>query len=116
MSVIYVDAVSEQLPASDTTIYTCPAGKTAIITYGIATCEDATGTTLTTNIVRSGGAAAVTNIYGYGGAAAGAAISAAASERLSKLEGACLQAGGFISCKAGDAARLNIKFTIKEIS
>lgn len=116
MSVVYVDAVSEQLPATDTTIYTCPAGKVAIITFGLATCEDATGTTLTTNIVQSGATAAVTNIYGYGSAAAGAAISTGASERLSKLEGACLQAGDFISAKAADASRLNLKFTIKEIA
>lgn len=116
MSVVYVDAVSEQLPATDTTIYTCPAGKVAIITFGLATCEDATGDTITTNIVQSGATAAVTNIYGYGGASAGAAVSAGASERLSKLEGACLQAGDFISAKAATANRINVKFTIKEIS
>lgn len=111
MGVLYLDAVSEQLPATDTTIYTCPAGVTAIIVYGLATCEDATGTTFTTNIVQSGGAAAVTNIHGYDAAA----IAAGAAQRLTLIEGACLHAGDFLSCIAADAARLNLKFTIKEI-
>lgn len=116
MSVDYVDAVQEQLPASDTTVYTCPASTKAIITYGICTCEDASASTLTANIVQSGGSAAVTNIYGYGNASAGAAISAGASQSLTNLVGAVLEAGDFISCKAGDADRLNIKFGIKEIT
>lgn len=111
MSVLYLDVVSEQLPATDTTIYTCPSGVTSIIVYALATCEDATGTTITTNIVQSGGAAAVTNIHGYDAAS----LAAGTSERLTKIEGACLHAGDFISCAAGDAARVNLKFTIKEI-
>lgn len=111
MGVLYLDAVSEQLPATDTTIYTCPAGVTAIIVYGLATCEDATGTTFTTNIVQSGGSAAVTNIHGYDGSS----LAAGASERLTKIEGACLHAGDFLSAVAADASRVNMKFTIKEI-
>lgn len=111
MSVTYLDAISEQLPAADTTIYTCPSGVTALIVYGLATCEDAAGTTITTNIVQSAGSAAVTNIHGYDAFA----IAAGASERLTKIEGACLHAGDFISCAAGAANSLNVKFTIKEI-
>lgn len=111
MSVTYLDVVSEQLPAADTTIYTCPSGVTALIVYGLATCEDAAGTTITTNIVQSGGSAAVTNIHGYDAAS----ISAGTSERLTKIEGACLHAGDFLSCAAGAATSLNVKFTIKEI-
>lgn len=111
MSVTYLDVVSEQLPASDTTLYTCPSGVTALIVYGLATCEDASGTTITTNIVQSGGAAAVTNIHGYDAAA----VSAGTSERLTKIEGACLHAGDFISCAAGAANSINVKFTIKEL-
>lgn len=111
MSVTYIDVVSEQLPSSDTTLYTCPSGVTALIVYGLATCEDASGTTITTNIVQSGGAAAVTNIHGYDAAA----ISAGTSERLTKIEGACLHAGDSLSCAAGAANALNVKFTIKEI-
>lgn len=116
MSVNYVDVVSEQLPATDTTLYTCPTGKTALITFALATCEDASGTALTVNIVQSGATAAVTNIHGYGNASGGAAISAGASEALSKIVGASFQPGDFLSCKAADANRLNLKFTIKEIA
>lgn len=111
MPVHYLDVVSEQLPAADSNLYQCPAGVTAIIVYGLVTCEDASGTTLTTNIVQSGGAAAVTNIHGYDAAA----IAAGAAQRLTLIEGACLHAGDFLSCIAADAARLNLKFTIKEI-
>ena len=112
MSVTYVDAISEQLPAADTTVYgPVASGVTAIIVYGLVTCEDAAGTTITTNIVQSGGTAAVTNIHGYDAAS----ISAGTSERLTKIEGACLHAGDFISCAAGAATSLNVKFTIKEI-
>lgn len=111
MPVTYLDAVSEQLPAADTTLYTCPSGVTALIVYGLVTCEDAVGTTITTNIVQSGGSAAVTNIHGYDAAS----IAAGASERLTKIEGACLHAGDFISCAAGAANSLNVKLTIKEI-
>jgi hypothetical protein len=111
MGVLFIDAVSEQLPAADTTVYTCPAGVTAIVVYALATCEDATGTTVTTNIVQSGGAVAVTNIHGYDAAP----IAAGTAERLTKIEGACLHAGDFLSCAAADASRLNMKFTLKEI-
>lgn len=111
MGVTYVDVASEQLPATDTNLYQCPAGVTSLIVYGLATCEDASGTTLTTNIVQSGGSAAVTNIHGYDAAA----IAAGAGQRLTLIEGACLHAGDFLSCVAADASRLNLKFTIKEI-
>ncbi len=111
MPVTYLVAVSEQLRAADTTIYTCPTGVTALIVYGLATCEDAAGTTVTTNIVQSGATAAVTNIHGYDAAA----IAAGASERLTKIEGACLHAGDFISCAAGAANSITLKLTIKEI-
>jgi hypothetical protein len=113
MTITYVDAVSEQLPATDTTIYTCPSsgvGSSHII-YANATCEDATGDDITINIVKSGGAVAVSNQY-----LQARAIAAGATEVLSEVIGAVLKPGDFISAKATTASRINLKLSIKEIT
>ena len=112
MTIIYIDAVSEQLPATDTTIYTCPAlTKSAHILYANCTNEDATATTVAINIVQSGEAVAVTNLY-----VAPTTVAAGQSGGVSGLINAVLKPGDFISGIAGDASRLNVKLGIKEIS
>lgn|SRR3990167_3353726 len=111
MTILYEDAVSEQLPATDTTIYTCPAtAKTAHIIFANATNEDAANTTVTVNIVQSGGSVAVTNRY-----IPPTTITAGTSDGLADIISCVLKPGDFISAVAGDASRINLKFGIKEI-
>ena len=111
MTVRFVDAVSEQVPNTDTTIYTAPSNvNSSIITFGNCNCEDASGSTLTINLVQSGGSVAVTNQY-----ISTKSIASAASDPLTEIVGAVLQPGDFISCVAADANRLNLKIGVKEI-
>lgn len=111
MTIRYVDAVSEQLPATDTTIYTAPSGvESAHVVFGNCTNEDAVDTTLTINVVQSGGAVAVTNRY-----FPPKTITAGSTDSLSAIVNCVLKPGDFISAVAADAARLNLKLGIKEI-
>ena len=111
MTILYVDAVSEQLPATDTTLYTAPTGVESVhIIAAIACCEDATGDSITVNIVQSGGSVAVTNQY-----VQTKAIAAGATENLVDLVGLVLKPGDLISAIAATADRLNVKFSVKEI-
>lgn len=111
MTIRYADAVQEQLPATDTTIYTCPtAAKSAHVIYGNCACEDATGTSFVVNIVQSGGSVAVTNQY-----IPLKSIASKEVDPLDELTGCVLMPGDFISAIATDASRLNFKIGIKEI-
>lgn len=111
MTILYVDAVSEQVPATDTTIYTCPStAKSAHIIFANATNEDAANTTITINIVQSGGAVAVTNRY-----IPPTTITAGTTDGLADIISAVLMPGDFLSAVAADASRINLKFGIKEI-
>lgn len=110
-TIAYEDAVQEQLPASSTLVYTCPATvASAHIIFGNCTNEDTTDSTLTVNIVQSGGAAGVTNIY-----LDAKTIAAGDTDNLSELINCVLKGGDAIYATAGDANRLNLKFAIKEI-
>ena len=111
MTISYVDVVSEQLPAADTTLYTAPSTvESAHIIAAVACCEDATGDSITVNIVQSGGSVAVSNQY-----LQAKSVAAGATEPLADLIGLVLKAGDFISATAATVDRLNVKFTIKEI-
>lgn len=111
MTISYVDEVSEQLPATDTTIYTCPATvSSAFVIYANCSNEDAVDTTLTVNIVQSGGSVAVTNRY-----LPPKTIAAGTYDPVVSIVGAVLKPGDFISAVAGAASRLNFKVGIKEI-
>ena len=111
MTVIYDDAVQEQLPAADTLVYTAPANcKSAQIVFANCTCEDATGDSISVNIVKSGDTAAVTNLY-----VKSKAVVAGATSNLTEIVGAVLKPGDFISAAAATADRLNLKIGIKEI-
>lgn len=111
MTVKYIDAVSEQVPDSNSTVYTAPdAVKSAHIIFGNCNCEDATGTTVTVNIVKSGETVAVTNEY-----ITDLSIASGASDPLTEIIGAVLKPGDFVSVVAADADKLNLKLGIKEI-
>ena len=112
MTIQYIDAVQEQLPSTDTTIYTCPlTAKSAHIQFANANNEDAVDTTIVINIVKSGGSVAVTNEY-----ISTTTIVSKTSNGLSAIVNAVLKPGDFISAIAGAADKLNIKLGIKEIS
>ena len=111
MSVLYEDKVLEQVPATDTTIYTAPSTlKSAHIIFANVTCEDAAGDSITVNIVQSGGSVAVTNQY-----LQSKAVVAGSTEMLSEIINVVLKPGDFISVIAATADRLNLKIGIKEI-
>jgi len=111
MSILFKDAVQEQLPATDTTVYDCPANAlSAHVQFGNCTNEDAVDTTLVVNIVKSGDTAGVTNIY-----IPSTTILAGTSNSLSGIINVTLMPGDFISAIAGSAARLNFKVSVKEI-
>lgn len=115
MTIVYVDAEEEQVPATDATVYTAPNSvSAAIITHAVVCCEDATGDSITVNIVQAGGSVAVTNQY-----IQTKAVAAGETVVLSELIGVVLKgtgtAGDFVSAVAANASRLNLKLSIKEI-
>ena len=110
MTIAYVDAVSEALPNTDTTIYTCPTGATAVITFANVTNSTASAATIDINIVQVLGSVAATNLY-----IDGKSIAGNATDGLSGIIGAILKPGDFISGIAGTASALNLKLGIKEI-
>lgn len=113
MSVAYVDAVQEQVTASDVTIYTAPTAsnfESAHIIYGNCANEGTVNTELTINIVQVGGSAAVTNRY-----FPPKVIFAGRTDPLSPIVGRGIKAGDFISSIASLAGNLNLSITIKEI-
>jgi len=112
MSVKFIDAVSEALPAVDTTIFTAADTLDSATIIG-GNCTNSTGVaaTLVVNIVKSGGSVAATNIY-----LPESTIDPDAQNPLSEIVGLVLAPGDFISAIAGTAASLNFKVSIKEIS
>lgn len=107
----YQDAVWEQVTALDTSSYTAPTDcKSARIIYANCTNEDASATTLTVNIVQSGGSVAVTNRYFTPSSILGGTY-----DPVSEIVGSVLKPGDQVSAIAGAAARLNLKLGIKEI-
>lgn len=112
MTVEFIDAVSEALPAANTLIYTSPAtGDSATIIAG--NCSNPTGSavTLVVNIVKFGDTAVTTNIY-----LPSATIAAGDQNPLDEIVGLVLAPGDFVSAIAGSAASLNFKISIKELS
>ncbi|MFW0776247.1 MAG: hypothetical protein ACN2B6_00820 [Rickettsiales bacterium] len=111
MTIVFQDAVSEQVPTSSTLLYTAPSNVlSAIISMCNVTCEDALGSSVTINIVKNGDSASLSNRYAI------KSIAATTSEVISEVIGLTLKAGDFISVSAADADRLNLKMTIKEIT
>ena len=111
MTILYVDAVSETLPATDTTIYTCPTNaKSAHVIFGNATNSTVVAATIDINIVQEGGSATATNLY-----LDGKTVVANGTDGLSNIVGVVLKPGDFISAIAGTASAINLKLGIKEI-
>ena len=111
MSILFTDAIQEQLPATDTTVYICPSTASyAKVTFANCTCEDATGDSITINIVQSGGSVAATNQY-----LQTKAVTAGETDSLPEIVGVILMPGDFVSATAANADRLNLKLSIQEV-
>ena len=113
MTIAYVDAVQEQVTASDVTIYIAPSAsnfESAHIVYANCANEGIVDTELTINIVQSGDSAGVTNRY-----FPPKVVFAGRTDPLTRIVGAALKAGDFISSIGSLASNLNLKLTIKEI-
>lgn len=113
MTVVYQDPILEQVPASDTTVYTAPSSadfESSHVVFAVCSNESSTDTTLTVNLVQNGDAVDVTNRY-----FPPKTIFAGRTDPVSSIVGAVLKAGDFISVIGGAANNLNLKLGIKEI-
>lgn len=113
MTVQFIDAVLEEVPAAPTTAYTVPdtVDSATLIAGNCTNGSVATNTTLVVNIVKFGESAAATNIY-----LPSATINFGDQNPLDEIVGLVLTTGDFVSVEAGDASALNFKISIKEIS
>lgn len=110
MTIRDVSAELEQVAASDTTLYTCDTNaKSAAITNAVVNNEDASSTTITVNIVKSGGSVAATNRY-----ASAKPVAGITNVALTEIIGVVLEPGDFVSAIAADASQLNLKLAIRE--
>lgn len=110
MATTYKDMISEQVPATNSAIYTAGTLSSAHIMAATVYNTSASNVSIQVNIVQSGGSVASTNRYS-------SHIIPAGSERvLYELIGLILNTGDYISVVAGSASALNFKGTIKEIT
>lgn len=110
MAISYTDAVLEQVPASNTTVYTTPTVNSAHIISAVIHNESGTNATIQVNIVQTSGSVDVTNRY------VNRTVSAGSTLVLRELHAMVLNTGDFISAIAGTASALNLKIGIKEIT
>lgn len=100
----------EQLAVSPgATIYTCPANRSATVTFANVTNESVGAVTLTIHVVQVGASLADTNIY-----LDGKSIAAGATDNLTEITGMTLESGDFIIAFAGTADALNMRLSIRE--
>lgn len=108
MTINYIDAVKEPLPAASTLIYTTPSVNDARIVSCIVRNTSTANVSITVNIVQSGDSAGVTNEY------VSRPIAAKTTPVLSEIIGSVLKTGDKIYSTAGTANALNLKVGIKE--
>lgn len=109
MADVLKDFILEQVPVTDTKVYTCPAATTAEIKGASCFNDDAGAVVLNVNIVQSGGSVATTNQYVQESIA-----TVDSSDKIQGVVGVVLEAGDFISAKSDNAASLNLKVGIAE--
>ncbi len=114
MSTVKVDVTQETVLTTEFTVYTAPTSASfldAVITGGVCTNGSATNSDLTVNIVKSGGAASVTNQY-----FPAQTVFATRSDLLTTIAGSglTLTTGDFIVTRASVAGNLNFKLSIVE--
>jgi len=112
MTTTYADVATEQLAATDTTLFTLPGtADSGHLIYATVANVSTVAVDITVNAVKTGDTAATTNIY-----LEAQTIPSGRSVVLSQLLNVVLKPGDFISAKASAAASLNFKMGIKEIS
>ena len=100
-----------QAPAVDTTIYTAPASTRTIIDKFTGTNVTAGVVPLTVNIVAAAGAAGAANVISQT-----KNIAAGDAYTFPEIVGHVLNAGDFISVKAGAGASINVRASGREVS
>jgi len=103
------NAYRDQVPATNTTIYTCPANTTAKVLKCTVTNDSATAETISMHIVESGGAVADNRLI-----VPDVAISTT-PYNTPEMVGQILNAGDFVSAIAGAAAQLTLSLNVVEV-
>ena len=94
--------VSQQLAASETTIYTCPASSAAQLAAATVATTSGSPATVSVSIVKTGGTAGVANRV------ATVSLAAGDSTPLTELAGHFLGPGDFVSAIAGTATAITL--------
>jgi len=111
MSVAYKQAYNDQVPAVNTTLYTCPSNTVAIIKKCSSTNDTTTTQTLTLHIVPYGESVGDE----YLRANAKSIASRETYDFASEMNGHILEAGDFINGIAGGAGQLSTQISVVEI-
>ena len=110
MSITLKNAYAAQVPAANTTLYTCPANTTARVVKCTAT-EDGTGAeTITFHKVPSGGAVGVGNLI-----LSAKALGLNQTYECPEVVGQVLDAGDIINAIAGAATQIAVVLDVVEI-
>jgi len=104
------NAYLAQVPAADTTLYTCPANTTARVLKCTVTNDTTTAQTISFNKVPSGDAAGVANLI-----LNLKPIGNKETYECPEVAGQVLDAGDFISAIAGGADQLTVSLDVVEI-
>jgi hypothetical protein len=110
MAISFETALLEQVPTSSTSAYSTPSVSSAHVIYAAVHNEGSTASTLTLNVVRSGGSAAVTNQY------IKQTIQPNQTIPLTGVVGRCLNTNDTIYALSSVADSLNLAINIKEIT
>ena len=101
----------DQVPAANTTLYTCPAGTAARVMKCTATNDTTTVTTITVHKVESGGAVDVDRAI-----INGRNLGSNETYECPEIVGQVLDAGDFISAIAGVATQILVSLDVVEIT
>ena len=94
--------VSQQLAATETTIYTCPAASAAKLAAATVVNTSGSAATVSISIVKTGGTA------GVGNRVATFSLAAGDSTTLNEVAGHFLGPGDFVSAIAGTASAITL--------
>ena len=110
MAIALKNAYLAQVPAANTTLYTCPANTTARVLKCTVTNDTTTAQTITFHKVESGGAVGVDKLI-----LNAKAIGNKETYECPEVVGQVLDAGDFLSGIAGGAAQLTTVVDVVEI-
>jgi hypothetical protein len=110
MAINFKISLLEQVPTSSTSVYSTPSVTSAHIVYATVHNEGSSASTLTLNVVRSGGSVAVTNQY------IKQTIQPNQTVPLVGIVGRVLNTNDAIFALSSIASSLNLAINIKEIT